>query len=370
MVVQKEKDEMEYLAKYNFSPEISAMARRMQPTKIEALHSGEKASSRFPIREKRDAAKAAERHDKDNCHLTFKPQINGRSKDIFRMVHECSQEQGTRLAYQMTRPRLMSRASTQTQEDPSVLHTPQITVRAVQKGFERSGEDVFHRLHHGPPHKAVFKDPASEKTDEERVHNTTEHLLKCKKPHGISEKAWGQVKEAQKQHRENFAVKRAAQEFGVGASPTSTRFGALEDNSSPGSPDTTLSPNDLKFSARSTAPTTAPGTGRASLTSSVSGINALAGKLRQSMSIKEGDQLKKQISQVSPASTSFPAQSSFGPTPSQADFTDMESPGQSPGADSELEWSPQHTVSGNTALMGLLGRCDQVVKMKSPSPES
>merc|ERR1740133_164760 len=91
-------------------------------------------------------------------------------------------------------------------------NTPQITVRGIQKGFERGAENVFHRLHHGPPHKAVFVDPSTEKSEDECVKKATVTLMKSRKPIGLSESAWLRVKQTQQSIHDDLLEKRRQEE--------------------------------------------------------------------------------------------------------------------------------------------------------------
>jgi len=370
MLVEKDNKEIEYLARWNFTPTISARARKTKATSTKYLHSGGKCPHRFPIRERKDREKVEEYQDSQIRECTFAPHINAQSRDIYRMVHEDQQDIGTRLANPTPHHRMTAKVESKMEADKE--YTPQITVRGVQKGFERSGENVFHRLHHGPVDKATSVDPSTEKTEDDLVHHTTKNLMKCRKPLGISQKAWAKVKQTQQAESEDLIAKRRNEDLErEWGSPTSTGFpGDLQygtpshiDIFSPGAPNSldggavplesarsnaaaSSVAAQPPYSARSAASSSA--TRATGLTTPGGGVGVFSGKLRASFD-------KRDSGKLSSSSTAFPLTS-----PLEEDDMNMRSALSSP----ELELGfPTHVVVGTSKVMSLLSRCEQAVTL-------
>jgi len=448
MIAQKDKDEIAALAQCNFTPAISARAKTKQPSDIETLHKGGKALNQYPIRDRRVSESVANYHDKTNRELTFTPAINDRSRDIHRMVHEDHQDYSERLSNRRPMDRMAAKA-----EAPKESNTPQITVRGIQKGFERSAENVFHRLHHGPPHKAVFVDPSTEKSEDDCVKKTTQTLMKSRKPIGLSESAWLRVKQTQQGIHDDLMEKRRQEEIenemnaqspedSVGMSPMSLDIFSHSELVSPGG-------GKPPLSARSAATTAAPSSvGRASVSfsdmpptgsglatpvesepvgsgsrkTSTGGVSALSGKLRASLAITK-DQAAELAEALAAGPTTAPS-SQPTPTPAsssqarpssngsaffgvvhsamgankamlklEAELGSHDSPASSgafalPSArseeppspmidhmaeaqarlEAEIAW-PSKVVTGTPLLMGLLNRCETIVKLSAKNED-
>jgi len=370
-LAEKDQKEIEFLAKCNFSPTISAKAKKTKATSTKELHSGG-SPHRFPIRERKDREKAEKYEDLKTCECTFAPKINKQSKEIYRMAHEDEQDIGTRLAFPTPHERMTAKVESKKEGDKE--YTPQITVRAIQKGFERSGESVFHRLHHGPVNTATTVDPSTSKSDDHQVHHTTKNLLKCRKPLGISEKAWEKVKQSQQATSEGLIAKRRNEdierEWGSPGSadifsPESTQHCSAGSPSiqgdmfSPGSPSiaplesarSTAAASSVlaqpPYSARSASSSATRATG---LTSPGGGVGAFSGKLRASFDKRDSDSVRGKLSPASPA---FPMMSAL-----EDDDMHIMSSDNTPDVS-----FPTHVVVGTTKVMGLLSRCDQVVML-------
>jgi len=373
-IVQKEQDEIKALAKCNFTPRISKKAKFTQGIAAQSSHD---LAKRFPIRARRNEEKHAENHERVHGELTFKPNINPRSRDIHKLVHEeRTQELHTRLANPTPRARMVARV--ESKKDAEKAYTPQITVRGVQKGFERGAENVFHRLHHGPKEIAVFTDPGTEKEEHEVVQHTTDRLMKCVKPIGISESAWEKVKQTQQITCEDVMSKRRAEELEREISPSPASAGFLADVPFGGSPSTDMfsprvgsliSPSEPRiFSARSSAPGSVSAqppfsarTVSSAATRSTTPAGAVFSTKGKDFPAERDDDIPGDVfrSQVSPSSTAF----------------QVVSPGegvQEDGMDlgfGEFGWEKQQVV-GTHKVMALLERCDEVVKMRGTKENS
>jgi len=211
--------------------------------------------------------------------------------------------------------------------------TPQITVRGVQKGFDRAGCSIFHRLHHGPPETALFWDPGHDIDDDKLVHHQTKHVMRVKKPMGISHNSWEKAKfEQQCNYDEVMKNKKTS------GSPSLASTGFPDDEAGPqSSPDGSSVYTPIQFSTRGDTPNQMSWTGPIKSTpggassgkqnpNEGGGVRALAGKIRTSLT---GDQ------------TGLPFGSPM--------MTSPQAGGQSP------------VLIGTPKVMGLLTRCHQAV---------
>lgn len=267
-------------------------------------------------------------------------------------------------------------ASSKEQEDGRCWYTPQITVRAIQKGFERGTENVFHRLHHGSRDTAVFQDPDFTEAEHEVIKHTTGRLMKSRRPLGVSAESWRKVKEAQSIACNDTVTKyergEAERNLQMSPSPDSTIFTTVDmaggSETSPRSNQDMFSPrprqespNAPLYSARSNATastsaqppmstrTASSSATRATTPGTSDPIMLLAGKAKGQLS---GD---KQRFQPSPSSSAFQAPSS------REDFSPMDG-GFSPD---EGNWPPMQVVEGTHKVIAMLEHCEEIVDMKS-----
>jgi len=259
------------IAEMSFAPVISAYAKSVKGVAREAVNGkagirGADFEERFPIRHRKDEQKLAEQHEKVTKDLTFRPKVLTRSHIIHRLVHADHQDVGTRLNAPAGHQRIVAKSATMNEADAELEFHPQITVRGVQKGFERGAENCFHRLHHGPKDKATTVDPGTEKEEYDVVVKTTERLMKSRKPIGLSDRAWLKVKSTQQAAFDETHAKRlaelAAMSDGTDAfTAAGFTMGSLED----------LQGGKLSARSNATPSTQAPGSTLAPMLSARSG---------------------------------------------------------------------------------------------------
>jgi len=375
---QKEQD-MDDMVKNCFKPWISERARTADSTFTQAKNRGKELlekvkkgetmklrQARFPLRDQRVKDNKKEAHEKRHEHLTFKPEINERSKHLHRMVHENSQDGGQRLATARPAHRVPEKER-KPQPEPANKEpefVPQITVRAVQKGLERAGCSIFHRLHHGPPEKALFVDPGTEISEDATVHHQTKHVMRCKKPHGLNSKSWDKVKHEQQCNYEDMINRRKGLDVDS-PSPASTGF--PEDGGIPSSPDL-YTPQQYSARSMGTTPggrsfgTTPGGVGSmqarpasakatpseasvpARPASAGGGVRALSGKIRASLQSGDAAGLALSLQEVPLGSP-------------------VESDQESNVGETQLQ---PHVLVGTPKVMGLLTRCHRAVQVTAP----
>jgi len=347
MAKDKEQQENEMM-KNCFTPWISERAKRSRSTFQQAVTLKRQKRreqmlgiipaepATFPIREARKAKLAEEHHVRSNAELHFKPAINQRSRYIHKMVHMAGQETCDRLAVLRPAHRIpeSERREEPVEYNPVPQFVPQITVRGVQKGMERAGQNIFHRLHHGTPDVANFVDPGVELHEDALVYHTTKHVLRAKKPVGLGEKNWAKVKHEQQCTYEDMIEKRRAAKEDFEGSPASTAFpedgGDITGGETPGMSSQGVTPG---------APTTPGGA------SNAGGAGALAGHIRASLA-GGGGSAAALAAQLAPYANDIDQQSSV----------------------SENE---PHVILGTEKLMGLLTRCQRAQHVKAvTAPES
>jgi len=230
-IVQKEKDEIAWMAQWSFKPKLSKKAKAAKGTGMSQAGSpGTEATgrygkvqvdeSRFPIRARRNQEKAAEHHERNNGDLIFSPRIDRRSRDIHRLVHaDIQQDIGTRLHCHSPRGKFCMKQDHNEAEEEHT-HMPAITVLAIQKGLQHGAENVFHRLYHGTREVSCLVDPGTEKDEYETVQHVTKRLMMSRQPMGISEKNWSKVKKTQQQNCEAMLANRRVEELAAGISPS------------------------------------------------------------------------------------------------------------------------------------------------------
>jgi Ca2+-binding EF-hand superfamily protein len=346
-VAREKEQELDEMQKTYFKPWISARAAKTDSTFTQAANKQEMKKKgfqlrqpRFPLRDKKIEKHKAEHHERCNAELSFKPEINERSRHIHRMVHENDLDTGFRLMNTRPAHRILDSQKREEQGDPGRKVTvnepeappveefvPQITVRGVQKGLERAGCSIFHRLHHGPPETAVFVDPGAEISEDAVVHHQTKHVMRVKKPIGLNAKSWEKVKTEQYANFDEMVARRKDGDADS-TSPASTGF--PDDGAVPMSPDL-YTPQP--YSARSGA--TSSGKQTPSGDFGGGGIRALSGKIRQSISLQAGDRTGLPLTLMSPDSTT-----------------------------SEVR-NPPHVLVGTERVMGLLSRCHRAVQVSA-----
>lgn len=263
-------------------------------------HGLELHKARFPIRDRINAERKQEHHEKQHAELKFRPELNERSRHIHRMVHQDERDTGLRLMN--TRPQHKiperERKPQPQQVTPQVEEfTPQITVRGVQKGFDRAGCSIFHRLHHGPPETALFVDPGNDIDDDKIVHHQTKHVMRVKKPVGISLGSWEKAKfEQQCSYNDMMKNTNLSKDTLGSPSPASTGF-PEDEAGQQSSPDGSSLYTPNQFSAHGGTPNETWWTGPLKTPGGTSsgkqtpneggGVRALSGKIRASLT---GDQ--------------------------------------------------------------------------------
>jgi len=245
-IEKKEKDEIAYAAQWNFQPKISAYAktakgltRHGQAEKRKDCMNQWNSAHRFPIREKIEQRKMEEIHENTYSDLTFAPHLNNRSRQIHKFSAKSKPPANALANASAMTDDIASRLAMpieRTQSAPSVGmkdYTPQITAKGMQKGFERGGESVFHRLLHGPKDDAVLVDPGTEKDELSIVQNTTDRLMKSRTPIDMTEAEWDKMKQSQKATYDDLMARARAEGKLKGAS--SSREGEFRSPLSPSS---------------------------------------------------------------------------------------------------------------------------------------
>lgn len=253
---------------------------------------------------------------------------------------------------------------------------PSITVLAIQKGFQRGAENIFHRLHHGPKETSCLVDPGTEKDEYETVQHVTKRLMMSRQPMGVSEQNWSKVQKTQQQNCEAVLANRRTKELSAGISPgvgsaaggtpSSTAFDIFSGSQELTSPLLSSRPMSSRsnnfsvagqqpFSARtvSSQATRATTPGGVDPTMMLAGAGQNLGKMKGTPGDAPGDVFRTQVS---------PSSSAFQATPEEGFFWGGDAP--CPLEEAQVQW-PSQVVEGTSKIMALLERCDQVVKMQN-----
>lgn len=375
-VLEKDHKEIEYLKKWNFQPKITAKGKRTRGTHPDDLHVAEREKDRFPIREARNRAHYDEWQEIQNKEMTFQPQLNDQTRQIFRMVHQDGKEWHDRLHLGTPTHKLVGKV--ERKKNCQRPTKPQITVRGIQHGIERGPNDIYHRLHHGPPEIATHKDPNIDMAAEEAVAQLTAKLEKSAKPVGIGESSWSKVKAVQAMASMQTLAKKSAQgivpenpllilgkptqgEAAPSPSPATTGFSV---GGTPGSLDAFVSSptsaTPMTLSARSPRPE--PG-------ATLGGVAALSGRLRASLSEKSGGSTMSTTLGNTPLTATTlafesPADSTFSPfgrtLPPAKEGADEDAATEEPEDEDDDEGT---VVTATPKLMSLLHRCDMMRNM-------
>lgn len=287
------------------------------------------------------------------------------------MVHEsCKEAKGRYSA--LSAPEKHTRVPKSTskeQEDAVCGYTPQITVRGIQKGFERGTENVFHRLHHGPLEVAVYPDPDVNKDAAEEMLHVTSRLMKSRRPIGVSKESWRKVTETQTIACQEMLEKRKREQherdLELKTSPTLSQGGYGYASSLPGSTPGGYGGADI-FSPRNE-------TGQPNLDMMNSAL--MRGSHPSSRSGASSQATRTPGSQATPggfatpggleAATGFPPKPSKSPgfSPASSAFP-MGSPEDAP----EEEDQPTQVVLGTDHVIMMLEHCEEIVSMKNANP--